>query len=101
MRVFSNKFQYIIFIKLQISSVVYRRPQSHQEAQYTNWAPAPAQPNDDTDHICLWRTYNEYGYGWHVLLLIPGTIMVMAMVKVNNLLFVKLQSNQDKILMLQ
>ena len=41
----------------------YRWMESHQEADYVNWA--PTQPGGRTDYNCVWKTYYAALPGWH------------------------------------
>merc|ERR1712126_153109 len=42
---------------------VYRWEESHQVAEYTNWA--PGEPGSDTSQNCIWKAYLEGVVGWH------------------------------------
>ena len=46
-----------------ISLGTYRWQESHQVADYVNWA--PGKPNEDTAHNCVWKTYHPTYPGWH------------------------------------
>ena len=41
----------------------YRWAESHQEAEYANWA--PNEPTGSADTNCIWKTYYGAYRGWH------------------------------------
>ena len=49
---------------LVIFSGTYRWQESHQVAEYVNWAPT-TEPNGGADHNCIWKTYQATHPGWH------------------------------------
>ena len=50
---------------IPLISVISRGLQmSHQEAEYTNWAPS-TEPNGGTAMNCIWKTYQKEHPGWH------------------------------------
>ena len=46
-------------------SGVYRWQESHQEAQYTNWAPGKPDGDLFDDKDCVWKTFFSDAPGWH------------------------------------
>ena len=41
----------------------YRWQESHQVAEYVNWA--PGEPGESTVTNCIWKSYNPNVPGWH------------------------------------
>ena len=50
---------------------MYRWEESHEEAEYTNWAPGEPDTADDPEiYDCVWKNFGkglQYGPGWHSL----------------------------------
>ena len=49
---------------LQQMEDIYVWAESHQEAEYFNWA--SRQPNNENDQNCVWKAVTKQSYrGWH------------------------------------